>query len=221
MVGIPKVLEAPAPKKIIGNSPFVSNCSGMLSFCLKVFRSNNYSSFSLYFFFSFIRELNIEPFLIPLFGVNKLSTPDVDKTLDAILEKMAELNRLLMSLMPLEQKKTIGKYVELMITKATNIALDLMGKSVSLEKDLGETKKELMKEVISSWIALVEKCEELSLYVPPMATASIWTVIDKAMELGMKIGAVSATGTIAAREKVKKKIMENLKKTARERGYIV
>ena len=121
--------------------------------------------------------------------------------------------------MPPEQKKVIGKYVEIMVTKATNTAFDLMGKTISLDKDLGETRKEIMAEVSSSWIALIEKYEELSLYVPPVATASIWTTIDKAMELGMKIGAVCATGTIDV--KMKNKLMENLKKTARQRGYIV
>lgn len=160
-------------------------------------------------------------FLIHSFGVNKLSTSDVDKTLETILEKMAELNRLLKSLIPPEQKKVIGKYVEIMVTKATNTAFDLMGKTVSMGKELGDTRKELMAEVISSWIALIEKYEELSLYVPPVAMASIWTAIDNAMELGIKIGTVSATGTIDVREKVKKKLMENLKKTARKRGYYI
>lgn len=134
---------------------------------------------------------------------------------------MAELNHLLKSVMSPEQKKVIGKYVGIMVTKATNTAFNLMAKTVSPDKELGETGKELMAEVISSWIALIEKYEELSLYVPPVAMASIWTAIDKAMELGIKIGAVSATGTLDVREKVKKKLMENLKKTARKRGYIV
>lgn len=136
------------------------------------------------------------------------------------MKKMAELNRLLTSLMPLEQKKSINMFVQILITKATDTAFTLMAKTVSAEKDLGETRKELMKDVVSSWSALVEKYEELSFYLPPVATASIWTVVDKAVELGMKIGAVCATGTIDVSEKVKKKLIENLKKTAREKGYI-
>jgi len=153
--------------------------------------------------------------------LNKLSTADLDKTIEAVMEKMAELNRLLKSVIPPEQKKVIGKYVEIMVAKVTNTAFDLMGKSASLEKGLDETRRELMKEMTSSWIALVEKCEEIGLYTAPLATVSIWTVIDKAMELGMKIGAITATGTIDAREKMKKKIMENLKKIAREKGYYI
>ena len=150
-----------------------------------------------------------------------MGTSDFDKTVETILEKIVELNRLFRSLMPPEQKKVIGKYVEIMVTKATNTAFNLMAKTVSPDKELGETGKQLMAEVISSWIALIQKYEELSLYVPPVAMASIWTAIDKAMELGIKIGAVSATGTLDVREKAKKKLMENLKKTARKRGYIV
>ena len=150
-----------------------------------------------------------------------MSTSDKDKTIEAALEKMTELNRLLKSLTSPEQKKAIGKNVEIMATKVSNTASGLMDKSVSLEKNLGETRKELMKEMIPSWVALIEGYEELSLYMPPLATGSILVVIYKAMELGMKIGAVSATGTIDAREKAKKKIMENLKKTAREKGYYI
>lgn len=153
--------------------------------------------------------------------LNKLSTADADKNIKAILEKMSELNRLLTSLIPPTQRETISKYVEIMVQKVTDTAFDLMGKTVSVDKDLSETRKALMTEAMSSWIDLIKKYEELSLYAPPVATPSIGIVIDKAMELGMKIGAITATGTIDAREKVKKKIMENLKKAAREKGYYI
>jgi len=163
---------------------------------------------------------NIELCLNHSFGVKKMSTSDVDKTYEVILKKIAELNRLLTSVIPPEQKKTISNYVQIMIRKVTGTAFDLMGKTVSIQKDLGETREELMKEVISSWGALVEKYEELSLYMSPVATASIWIVIDRAMELGMKIGALSATGTIEAKAKAKKELIENLTKTAHRMGYI-
>ena len=158
--------------------------------------------------------------LISFFGVEELSTSDVAKTTEAILKKMTELNRLVTSLMPPEQKKSISKYVQLLTTKILNAAFDLMRKTVSLQKDLDQTKTELTKEVISSCDTVVEKYAELNLYIPPVATASILSLIDQAMELGMKIGAVSATATIDFKEKMIKKLIENMKKTAQKKGYI-
>jgi hypothetical protein len=163
----------------------------------------------------------ISSFIKFVFGENRLSTSDVDKTFNAIFEKMAELNSLLRSLIPQEQKKTISKQVEIMVSKVTNTAFSLMVKTASLDKDLDQTKKELIIEISSSWIALVEKFEELNLYVSPVETMPVLYVVDKAMELGMKIGAFSATGTIDVREKAMKKLMDDLKRITREKGYVV